>query len=259
MSYEKIDLAIADGVATITLNRPDKLNSFDRAMSLEVIHALDALQENGSVRAVLLTGEGRAFSAGQDLAEAIAPGTKIEDILTTQYNPIVRRIRALNKPVIAAVNGVAAGAGANIAFACDLTLAAESANFIQSFINIGLIPDSGGTFTLPRLVGMQRAFGQMILAPKVSAKEAEALGMIWKAVPDAELMNVASALATKLATMPTKAIALTKQALNRGLSGTLDTQLDTENELQSIAGRSHDYNEGVQAFLEKRKPVYTGE
>jgi len=259
MTYEKIRYSNADGVATITLNRPDKLNSFDRAMSLEVIHALDAAQGDGNVRAVLLTGEGRAFSAGQDLAEAIAPGTKIEDILTTQYNPIVRRIRALNKPVVAAVNGVAAGAGANIAFACDLTLAAESANFIQSFINIGLIPDSGGTFTLPRLVGMQRAFGQMILAPKVSAKEAEALGMIWKAVPDADLMNEASALAKKLATMPTKAIALTKQALNRGLSGTLDTQLDTENELQSIAGRSHDYNEGVQAFLEKRKPVYKGE
>ncbi len=259
MSYEKIDLTIADGVAIITLNRPDKLNSFDRAMSLEVIHALDAVQEAAHVRAVLLTGGGRAFSAGQDLAEAIAPGTKIEDILTTQYNPIVRRIRALNKPVVAAVNGVAAGAGANIAFACDLTMAAESANFIQSFINIGLIPDSGGTFTLPRLVGMQRAFGQMILAPKVSAKEAEALGMIWKAVLDADLLNEATALAKKLAAMPTKAIALTKQALNRGLSGTLDTQLDTENELQSIAGRSHDYNEGVQAFLEKRKPVYKGE
>ncbi len=259
MTYEKIRLAIAEGVATITFNRPDKLNCFDRAMSLEVIHALDAVHVDTNVRAVLLTGEGRAFSAGQDLAEAIAPGTKIEDILTTQYNPIVRRIRALNKPVVAAVNGVAAGAGANIAFACDLTLAAESANFIQSFINIGLIPDSGGTFTLPRLVGMQRAFGQMILAPKVSAKEAEAQGMIWKAVPDAELMNEASALVRKLAQLPTKAIALTKQALNRGLSGILDTQLDTENELQSIAGQSHDYNEGVQAFLEKRKPVYKGE
>jgi 2-(1,2-epoxy-1,2-dihydrophenyl)acetyl-CoA isomerase len=210
------------------------------------------------VRAVLITGEGRAFSAGQDLAEAIAPGTRIEDILTTQYNPIVRRIRALPKPVIAAVNGVAAGAGANIAYACDLTLAAESANFIQSFINIGLIPDSGGTFTLPRLVGMQRAFGQMILAPKVSAKEAEAMGMIWKCVPDADLLDEARALAARLAVMPTKAIALTKRALDHGLNGTLDEQLDVENELQAIAGASHDYNEGVKAFLEKRKPVYTG-
>jgi 2-(1,2-epoxy-1,2-dihydrophenyl)acetyl-CoA isomerase len=154
---------------------------------------------------------------------------------------------------------VAAGAGANIAYACDLTLAAESANFIQSFINIGLIPDSGGTFTLPRLVGMQRAFGQMILAPKVSAKEAEAQGMIWKCVIDADLLDEARALAARLAVMPTKAIALTKQALNCGQYATMDEQLDTENELQSIAGASADYNEGVKAFLEKRKPVYRGE
>ena len=258
MTYEKLQFNIADGVASLTLNRPDKLNSFDRQMALEVIDALDRCAADALVRAVLITGSGRAFCAGQDLAEAIAPGTKIEDILTTQYNPIVRRIRALKKPVIAAVNGVAAGAGANIAYACDLTLAAESANFIQSFINLGLIPDSGGTFTLPRLVGMQRAFGQMILAPKVSAKEAESLGMIWKALPDAELMNEATTLAKKLATMPTKAIALTKEALNRSQGSTLEAQLDVENELQSIAGRSHDYNEGVKAFLEKRKPVYTG-
>lgn len=259
MPYSKILFSTPDGVATIRLNRPDKLNSFDREMSLEVIDALDKVKDDKSVRAVLITGEGRAFSAGQDLAEAISPGTKIQDILTTQYNPIVRRIRALPKPVVCAVNGVAAGAGANIAYACDLTLAAESANFIQSFINIGLIPDSGGTFTLPRLVGMQRAFGQMILAPKVSAKEAEALGMIWKAVPDTDLMNESTALAKKLATMPTKAIALTKEALNRSLNTSMDTQLDNENELQTLAGRSHDYNEGVKAFLEKRKPVYRGE
>ncbi len=266
MTYTKILFTIADGgtpsggqVATISLNRPDKLNSFDREMSLEVIDALDACATNKEVRAVLLTGEGRAFCAGQDLAEAIAPGIKIEDILTTQYNPIVRRIRNLPKPVVCAVNGVAAGAGANIAFACDLTLAAESTNFIQSFINIGLIPDSGGTFTLPRLVGMQRAFGQMILAPKVSAKEAEAKGMIWRCVPDSELINEANALASKLAQMPTKAIALTKESLNRSENNTLNGQLDVENELQSIAGRSHDYKEGVKAFLEKRKPVYRGE
>ena len=258
MTYEKILFAITDGVATLTLNRPDKLNSFDRQMSLEVIDALDKCAADATVRAVLITGAGRAFSAGQDLAEAIAPGTKIEDILTTQYNPIVRRIRELKKPVVAAVNGVAAGAGANIAFACDLTLAAESANFIQSFINIGLIPDSGGTFTLPRLVGMQHAFGQMILAPKVSAKEAAEKGMIWKAVPDDALMSEASELAKRLAVMPTKAIALTKEALNRAMGNDLDAQLDAENELQSIAGRSHDYEEGVKAFLEKRKPVYRG-
>ena len=259
MAYSKIIYTVAEGVATITLNRPDKLNSFDREMALETIEALDQARDDAAVRAILLTGEGRAFSAGQDLAEAIAPGTRIEEIITVQYNPIVRRLRALPKPVVCAVNGVAAGAGANIAYACDLTLAAESAVFIQSFIQIGLIPDSGGTFTLPRLVGMQRAFGQMILAPKVSAKEAEALGMIWKAVPDAELMNEATTLAKKLATMPTKAIALTKDALNRSTFNHLDDQLDVENELQTVAGNSHDYREGVQAFLEKRKPVYRGE
>ena len=259
MAYSKIIYTVAEGVATITLNRPDKLNSFDRAMALETIEALDQARDDDAVRAILLTGEGRAFSAGQDLAEAIAPGTRIEEIITVQYNPIVRRLRALPKPVVCAVNGVAAGAGANIAYACDLTLAAESAVFIQSFIQIGLIPDSGGTFTLPRLVGMQRAFGQMILAPKVSAKEAEAQGMIWKAVPDAELMNEAIALAKKLAVMPTKAIALTKDALNRSTFNNLDDQLDVENELQTVAGNSHDYQEGVQAFLEKRKPVYRGE
>jgi 2-(1,2-epoxy-1,2-dihydrophenyl)acetyl-CoA isomerase len=258
MPYEKILFDVSGGVATITLNRPDKLNSFDRAMSLEVIDALDRAKDEATVRAVLLTGAGRAFSAGQDLAEAIAPGTRIEDILATQYNPIVRRLRSLPKPVVAAVNGVAAGAGANIAYACDLTLAAESANFIQSFINIGLIPDSGGTFTVPRLVGRQRAFGQMILAPKVSAREAEAQGLIWRCTPDAELMNEARALAGRLAVMPTKAIALTKQAVDRGEHGTLDAQLDVENELQAIAGNSADYREGVQAFLEKRKPNYTG-
>ena len=259
MTYEKIKYVVADGVATITLDRPDKLNSFDRAMSLEVIHALDECGIDKGIRAVLITGEGRAFSAGQDLAEAIAPGARIEEILTVQYNPIVRRIRSLPKPVIAAVNGVAAGAGANIAYACDLALAGESANFIQSFINFGLIPDSGGTFTLPRLVGMQRAFGQMILADKVPAAKAAELGMIWRAVPDADLMNEAMAIAKRLAQMPTKAIALTKEALNRSVSGSLSDQLNVENELQTIAGASHDYREGVNAFLEKRKPVYTGQ
>ncbi|HQW05063.1 MAG: 2-(1,2-epoxy-1,2-dihydrophenyl)acetyl-CoA isomerase [Flavobacteriales bacterium] len=259
MDQNKTSYSVQDGVATITLNRPDKLNSFDREMALSTIEALDKAKADATVRAILLTGAGRAFCAGQDLVEAIAPGTRIEEIINEQYNPIVRRIRQMPKPVIAAVNGVAAGAGANIAYACDLTLAAESANFIQSFINIGLIPDSGGTYTLPRLVGMQQAFGQMILAPKVSAKEAEAKGMIWRCVPDADLMTDSNALALKLAQMPTKAIALTKEALNRGSQNDLDSQLDVENELQSQAGRSYDYNEGVKAFLEKRKPVYKGE
>ncbi len=258
MSYTKINFSITDGVATITLNRPDKLNSFDREMSKEVIDALDQARNDPEVRAVLITGEGRAFSAGQDLAEAIAPGSRIEDILAEQYNPIIERIRSIPKPVIAAVNGVAAGAGANIAYACDLTFAAESANFIQSFINIGLIPDSGGTFTLPRLIGLQRAFGQMILAPKITAKEAAEMGMIWKAVPDADLMNEATAIAKRLATMPTKAIALTKQALNASMANDLDRQLALEKKLQTMAGESHDHKEGVKAFLEKRRPEFTG-
>jgi 2-(1,2-epoxy-1,2-dihydrophenyl)acetyl-CoA isomerase len=258
MSYTKILYSVADGVATLTLDRPDKLNSFDRQMALETIDALDRAKADDLVRAVLLTGNGRAFCAGQDLAEAIAPGTRIEEIITAQYNPIVRRIRGLAKPVVAAVNGVAAGAGANIAYACDLTLAGEGANFIQSFINIGLIPDSGGSFTLPRLVGMQRAFGQMVLAPKVSAREAEAQGLIWRCVPDAELMPEAQALAVRLAALPTQAIAFTKEALNRSLANDLEAQLDVELELQAKAGGSSDHKEGVNAFLEKRKPVFTG-
>lgn len=258
MTYSKIIYAVAEGVASITLNRPDKLNSFVREMALEAIDALDKAKDDDSIRAVLITGNGRAFCAGQDLAEAIAPGTRIEEIISVQYNPIIRRIRNLPKPVIGAVNGVAAGAGANIAYACDLTLAAESAKFIQSFINIGLIPDSGGTFTLPRLVGMQRAFGQMVLAPKVSAQEAAEQGMIWKVVGDDELIAEATSLASALAQMPTMAIALTKDALNRSMANGLDEQLEVENELQRVAGSSHDYNEGVQAFLEKRKPVFRG-
>lgn len=258
MPYEKILHAIKDGVAVITLDRPDKLNSFDAGMAAEMVHALDAAQKDRSVRAVVITGAGRAFCAGQDLAEATAPGVRIEEIVERQYNAIVRRIRNLEKPVIAAVNGVAAGAGANIAYACDLAFAAESAVFVQSFIHIGLIPDSGGTHTLPRLVGMQRAFGQMILAEKLPAAKAAELGMVWKAVPDARLMEEVMAVAHKLAAMPTRAIALTKQALNRAQDNTLEAQLLVEGELQAIAGASHDCKEGVAAFLEKRKPVFKG-
>jgi 2-(1,2-epoxy-1,2-dihydrophenyl)acetyl-CoA isomerase len=258
MNFEKIVWKVDNGVALISLNRPDKLNSFDAQMAAETVQALDAAQSDASIRAVVLTGEGRAFCAGQDLAEATAPGVRIEDIVERQYNAIVRRIRNLEKPVIAAVNGVAAGAGANIAYACDLTFAAESAVFVQSFIHIGLIPDSGGTHTVPRLVGMQRAFGQMVLAEKLPAKQAEDLGLIWKAVPDAELMETAMATAKKLAAMPTKGIALTKQALNRAQSNSLEEQLLMEGELQAIAGVSADCKEGIAAFLEKRKPVFTG-
>ncbi|MCC6840238.1 MAG: enoyl-CoA hydratase/isomerase family protein [Flavobacteriales bacterium] len=258
MTYEQIQYTVSAGVATITLARPDKLNSFTARMAEETLHALAAAQADAAVRALVITGTGRAFCAGQDLAEATAPGVRIEDVVERQYNAMIRAIRQMPKPVVAGVNGIAAGAGANLAYACDLAFAAESAVFVQSFINIGLIPDSGGTFTLPRLVGMQQAFGQMVLAGKVTAKRAEELGMIWKAVPDASLADEVNAVAEQLATMPTLAIALTKYALNRSQGSNMEQQLLVEGELQAIAGRSHDSKEGVAAFLEKRKPVYTG-
>lgn len=258
MNYEQILYTVHGGVASITLNRPDKLNSFTARMAEEVLHAMTAARGDGTVRAVVLTGAGRAFCAGQDLAEATAPGVRIETLVEKQYNALIRAIRTMPKPVLAAVNGVAAGAGANIAYACDLAFASESAVFVQSFIHIGLIPDSGGTYTLPKLVGMQRAFGQMILADKLPAKRAEEMGLIWKAVEDGSLAAEVAAVAGKLAAMPTLGIALTKQALQRAEGSTLDQQLQVERELQAIAGASKDSKEGVAAFLEKRRPVFTG-
>ena len=258
MTYKQILYSTSAGVATITLNRPEKLNSFTARMAEETLEGLHAAQTDASVRAVVITGAGRAFCAGQDLAEATAPGVLIEELVEKQYNAIIRSIRQLPKPVLACVNGIAAGAGANIAYACDLAYAAESAIFVQSFIHIGLIPDSGGTYTLPRLVGMQQAFGQMVLAEKIPAARAVELGMIWKAVADEDLQNEVRSVAGKLATMPTLAIALTKYALNRSQGGTLEQQLLVEGELQAIAGASHDSKEGVAAFLEKRKPVFQG-
>lgn len=258
MTYEQIQYAVSEGVATITLNRPEKLNSFTAQMAEETIHALNTAKAAEEVRAIVITGSGRAFCAGQDLAEATAPGIRIEDVVEQQYNAIIRILRQMPKPVLASVNGVAAGAGANLAYACDLTYAAESAVFVQSFIHIGLIPDSGGTFTLPRLVGMQQAFGQMILADKLTAAKAAEMGMIWKAVPDAELQNEVMTVAKKLATMPTLAIALTKYALNRSQGSNLEQHLLVEAELQAIAGRSKDSKEGVAAFLGKRKATFIG-
>jgi 2-(1,2-epoxy-1,2-dihydrophenyl)acetyl-CoA isomerase len=258
MNYGTIRYGTNAGVATITLNRPEKLNSFTAQMAEETLHALDAAKADEAVRAVVITGEGRAFCAGQDLAEATAPGVRIEEVVERQYNALVRSIRQLPKPVVAAVNGIAAGAGANLAYCCDLAFAAESAVFVQSFIHIGLIPDSGGTFTLPRLVGMQRAFGQMILADKVPATKAAEMGLIWKAVPDADLAGEVRTVAEKLATMPTLAISLTKYAMNRSQGNSLEQHLAVEAELQAIAARSEDCKEGVAAFLEKRKPVYQG-
>lgn len=248
------------GVAVITLNRPDKFNSFNRDMAMQLIAELDKANEDKNIRAVLLTGNGKAFCAGQDLAEAMDKnGPGIERIVHEHYNPIILRIRKLQKPVVCAVNGVAAGAGANIALACDVVFAGKSVAFIQAFSKIGLIPDSGGTYFLPKLIGFGKASALMMLGDKVMAAEAEQMGMIYKAVEDDKLMETALATATVLSNMPTKGIALTKKLLNEGTTNTLEKQLEREKEEQVIAASTYDYNEGVNAFLEKRQPVFKGE
>jgi 2-(1,2-epoxy-1,2-dihydrophenyl)acetyl-CoA isomerase len=248
------------GVAVITLNRPDKFNSFNRDMAMQLIAELDKANEDKNIRAVLLTGNGKAFCAGQDLAEAMDKnGPGIERIVHEHYNPIILRIRKLQKPVVCAVNGVAAGAGANIALACDVVFAGKSVAFIQAFCKIGLIPDSGGTYFLPKLIGFGKASALMMLGDKVMAAEAEQMGMIYKVVEDEKLMETALATAIVLSNMPTKGIALTKKLLNEGTTNTLETQLEREKEEQVIAASTYDYNEGVNAFLEKRQPVFKGE
>lgn len=248
-----------DGVCELRLNRPQVFNSFNQALALALQKALDECDTDDTVRAIVITGEGKGFCAGQDLAEATDPnGPELQSIVRDHYNPIIRKIRAIEKPVIAAVNGVAAGAGANIAFACDLTIAAESASFIQAFSKIGLIPDSGGTFFLPRMIGTQKALALMMTADKLSATEAEAMNMIYKVVPDADFPAEVTKLARRLAAMPTKGLGLTKRAVNLGLNNTLDQQLDVEEALQTEAGKTYDFNEGVNAFLEKRNPEFKG-
>jgi 2-(1,2-epoxy-1,2-dihydrophenyl)acetyl-CoA isomerase len=248
-----------EGVLTLTLNRPTVFNSFNRAMALQLQAELDRCSSDDKIRAVVLTGEGKAFCAGQDLSEATDPeGPDLQQIVAEHYNPIILKIRALEKPVIAAVNGVAAGAGANIALACDLVMAKESASFIQAFSKIGLIPDSGGTFILPRLVGLQKATALMMTGEKVMAKEAEQMNMIYKAVADEDFSAAVTKLASQMAQMPTKGLGLTKRALNLSLNNSLENQLKIEEVLQTEAGQTHDFKEGVTAFLEKRNPEFKG-
>lgn len=247
-------------VRLIRLNRPGKFNSFNRPMALALQAALVDASADPAVRCVYLTGEGKAFCAGQDLAEATDPaGPGIDTIVHEHYNPIIRGIRTMEKPVVCGVNGVAAGAGANLALCCDVIVAAAGASFIQAFSKIGLIPDSGGTWFLPRIAGLQRASAWMMLGDKVSAEEARAAGLVYKVVDDAALQDEAQRVAALLAAMPTRGLALTKQLLNASFAHTLDEQLDLEGRLQVEAAKTHDYNEGVRAFLEKRKPAFKGE
>ncbi len=248
------------GVTTLTLNRPDVFNSFNRVMALSLQQHLDDCAADPEVRCVVITGNGRAFCAGQDLQEVTDPnGPSLPTILQEHYNPIIQRIRKIEKPVIAAVNGVAAGAGANIALACDIVVASEVASFIQAFSKIGLIPDSGGTFFLPRLIGFQRASAVMMTGDKVSAADALAWGMLYKVYNQESFPMEVAALARQMAAMPTRGLALTKQALNMSMHHDLDSQLGLEDRLQTMAGETHDYKEGVAAFLEKRKPAFKGE
>ncbi len=249
---------IRDGIGFITLNRPDKLNAFDRAMAMLLQEKLDACSD-ASVRCVFITGAGKGFSAGQDLAEVVDPnGPGMARILSEHYNPIVTRIRRLEKPVIAAVNGVAAGAGANIALCCDIVVACSSASFIQAFSKIGLIPDSGGTHTLPRLIGWQKASALMMLGEKVSAADAERLGMLYKVFPDESFAADALQIAQTLAQMPTKGLAYTKQVLRLSFNNSFEDQLQDEDVFQQRAAATEDFKEGVEAFLEKRKPKFKG-
>jgi 2-(1,2-epoxy-1,2-dihydrophenyl)acetyl-CoA isomerase len=258
------DLILTDrreGYRIITFNRPDRLNSFNEAMHAALMSALLDAEHDSACRALILTGAGRGFCAGQDLSDRVFSPGQVPDLSSTLerlYNPLVRKLRSLQMPVICAVNGVAAGAGANIALACDIVLAARSAKFIQAFAKLGLVPDSGGTWFLPRLVGTARARALALLAEPVSAEQAETWGMIWKTVDDAGLMDEANRLAAHFATQPTIGLGLIKQALDASEANNLDQQLDLERDLQGQAGRTPDYLEGVTAFFEKRQPKFTG-
>ena len=253
-------LEIKNGVAYITLNRPEVFNSFNRDMAFLLQDTLDACEKNDAVRAIVLTGSGKAFCAGQDLKEVTSPDLNpgFKKILEEHYNPIITRIRSIKKPIIGAINGVAAGAGANIALACDIVVAHEKVSFIQAFSLIGLIPDSAGTFFLPRLIGFQKALAIAMLGDKVSAEEAEKMGMIYKVIPLENFEEDVNALALKLANMPTKALGMIKELFNKSMTNDLTAQLALESKLQIEAAQTEDYAEGVAAFIEKRKPEFKG-
>jgi len=260
MSNNSILLKIENNIAYITLNRPEVFNSFNRDMALSLQSILDDCETNNNVRAIVLTGTGKAFCAGQDLKEVTSPELNpgFKKILEEHYNPIITRIRNIEKPIIGAINGVAAGAGANIALACDVVVAHENVSFIQAFSLIGLIPDSAGTFFLPRLVGFQKASALAMLGDKVSAEEAERLGMIYKVLPFDSFEDEVNKLALKMANMPTRALALIKKSLNQSLTNNLEQQLALESKYQIEAAGTEDYTEGVAAFIEKRKPNFKG-
>ncbi|SDI38877.1 enoyl-CoA hydratase-related protein [Winogradskyella thalassocola] len=253
-------LKIENKIAYITLNRPEVFNSFNREMAFLLHDTLDACEKNEEVRAIVLTGNGKAFCAGQDLKEVTDPDLNpgFKKILEEHYNPIITRIRNIKKPVIAAVNGVAAGAGANIALACDIVVAHEKVSFIQAFSLIGLVPDSAGTFFLPRLIGFQKALALAMLGDKIGAEEAEKMGMIYKCVPTEEFEETINKLALKLANMPTKALGMIKELFNKSMTNDLESQLTLESKLQIEAAQTEDYKEGVAAFIEKRQPNFKG-
>ena len=263
MPYECISVDVTDGVATLTLNRPDRLNSFTVSMHGEVSAALDAIAEDRSIRCFVLTGAGRGFCAGQDLSDrAVAPDAKGVDLgssIEKYYKPMLLRLRALSMPTIAAVNGVAAGAGANIPFACDLVYAAESASFIQSFSKLGLVPDCGGTWWLPRLIGPARAMGLILLGEKISAAQAAEWGLIWRCVEDDQLQSTVRSVALQLAAGPTRGYLRTRQAIDAAMLLPLEGALDLERDYQRELGQSSDYREGVSAFMEKRTARFTGQ
>ncbi|OGU35553.1 MAG: 2-(1,2-epoxy-1,2-dihydrophenyl)acetyl-CoA isomerase [Ignavibacteria bacterium GWB2_35_6b] len=261
--YKFISFYKDENIAIIKLNRPDVLNSFNKPMGSELKQALLYCSDDSNIRAVLLTGEGKGFCAGQDLEEAVPKGdqplTDLGELIRENYNPIIKLIRSIEKPIVCAVNGVAAGAGANIALACDIVVASDKASFIQAFSKIGVVPDSGGTYYLPRLVGFSRATSLMMLAEKVTAEEAQNIGMIYKVFSHEKFLEESLSIAKHLSTQPTKALGYIKRLLNKSFENNLDEQLKLEEELQTLAGKTSDYKEGVKSFQEKREPNFRGE